>query len=192
MDPDAGASAVRFARSIIEDETGGAPEHIDVPDGFYEPKGAFVTLKTYPDGDLRGCIGIPLPVLPLRDALEEAARSACHDPRFIDLEHHELKGLTVEVTILDVPKALECSRSELPDNIVIGRDGLIISFRGRRGLLLPQVPEEQGWDAVEYLEGLCRKAGLPRDAWKDERCEISAFSGKIFFEIEPYGNITEG
>ena len=192
MDQEYGASAVRFARSVIENETGRTSGEVTVPDGFSNPKGAFVTLKTFPEGDLRGCIGIPLPVLPLCDALVEAARAACHDPRFIDLEQSELDRVTVEVTVLDVPHIIDCPREELPSNIVIGRDGLIISYRGRRGLLLPQVPEEQGWDVMDYLEGTCMKAGLPRGTWKDERAEISAFSGKVFHEVTPYGDITEG
>ena len=192
MDMEHGTLAVRFARSVIEDEIGNMSEGIGLPDTFSERKGAFVTLKTFPEGELRGCIGIPLPILPLSEALEEAARAACHDPRFMDLEGSESKGLTVEVTVLEVPHILDCPREELPSNIVIGRDGLIISFRGRKGLLLPQVPEEQGWDIMDYLEGICMKAGLPRGTWRDERAEISAFSGKVFHEVSPYGEITEG
>ena len=192
MDMEHGTLAVRFARSVIEDEIGNMSEVIELPDTFSERKGAFVTLKTFPEGELRGCIGIPLPILPLSEALEEAARAACHDPRFMDLEGSESKGLTVEVTVLEVPHILDCPREELPSNIVIGRDGLIISFRGRKGLLLPQVPEEQGWDIMDYLEGICMKAGLPRGTWRDERAEISAFSGKVFHEVTPYGDVTEG
>ena len=192
MDMEHGTLAVRFARSVIEDEIGNMSEVIELPDTFSERKGAFVTLKTFPEGELRGCIGIPLPILPLSEALEEAARAACHDPRFMDLEGSESKGLTVEVTVLEVPHILDCPREELPSNIVIGRDGLIISFRGRKGLLLPQVPEEHGWDIMDYLEGICMKAGLPRGTWRDERAEISAFSGKVFHEVTPYGDITEG
>jgi AMMECR1 domain-containing protein len=67
-----------------------------------------------------------------------------------------------------------------------------ISYRGRRGLLLPQVPGELGWDVMEYLEGLCMKAGLPRGTWKDTEAEISSFGGKVFHEAEPYGDIREG
>ena len=184
--------AVRFARSVIENETGKASGSVELPETFSEPKGAFVTLKTFPDGELRGCIGIPLPVLPLSEALEEAARSACHDPRFIDLDMSELEDITVEVTVLDVPQVLDCPKDEIPSRIVVGRDGLIISYRGRRGLLLPQVPEEQGWDVMDYLDGICMKAGLPRGTWKDERSKLSTFSGKVFHEVTPYGDITEG
>lgn len=192
MNIEEGTLAVRFARSVVENCTGKVFERVILPDSFSEPRGAFVTLKTYPDGDLRGCIGIPFPVLPLGEALAEAGSSVCHDPRFPALRKYELENVTVEVTILEVPEVMDCPRSELPSKIVIGRDGLMISYRGRRGLLLPQVPEEQGWDVNDYLEGLCMKAGLPRDAWKEEDAEISAFGGKVFHEVAPYGDITEG
>jgi uncharacterized protein (TIGR00296 family) len=192
MSPGCGISAVRFARSVVENETGKSSGMVVPPEGLSEPKGAFVTLRTFPDGGLRGCIGIPLPIMPLYRALEEAARGACHDPRFSDLGPHELDNLTVEVTILVVPRVLDCPRGGLPSEIVIGRDGLIISYRGRRGLLLPQVPGELGWDVMEYLEGLCMKAGLPRGTWKDTEAEISSFGGKVFHEAEPYGDIREG
>ena len=189
---DDGTLAVKFARTVIERETGRSSIRLRLPDSFFDRKGVFVTLKTFPDGDLRGCIGIPLPVLSLAEALEEAARSACHDPRFMDLDMSELDDITVEVTVLNVPRALDCPKDEIPSRIVIGRDGLILSYRGRKGLLLPQVPEEQGWDVMDYLDGICMKAGLPRGTWKEEGSELSTFSGKIFHEVTPYGDITEG
>lgn len=192
MDIEEGTLAVRFARSVIENNTGNVFGRVDLPDTFAEPRGAFVTLRTYPEGHLRGCIGIPYPVIPLCEALTEAAASACHDPRFPVLGRDELAHVTVEVTVLDLPKVLDCPRDELPDNIVVGRDGLIISYRGRRGLLLPQVPEEQGWDVHDYLEGICMKAGLPPGTWREEGAEISVFGGKVFHEMTPYGDISRG
>src|SRR5208282_3435783 len=63
--------------------------------------------------------------------------------------------------------------------IEIGRHGLLISERGRRGLLLPQVPVERGWDATTFLEQTCRKAGLPLDAWR-AGATIEAFTAEIF------------
>jgi len=192
MNLNEGILAVRFARSVIENNTGKVFGRVHLTESFTEPRGAFVTLKTYPDNRLRGCIGIPYPMLPLCDALTEAAKSACMDPRFPILEQHELEHITVEVTILDLPRVLDCPKSEVPSNIEIGKHGLIISYKGRRGLLLPQVPEEQGWNIQEYLEGICMKAGILPDAWKDECAEISVFGGKVFHEEEPYGDITEG
>ena len=158
MAPCDGETAVRFARKVIESETGKGSMSQIPDEGFDARSGVFVTLNTHPEHELRGCIGIPYPVMPLSMALEEAARSACHDPRFPDLSADEVDGVTVEVTILSEPVPICLPASELPSAIEIGRDGLMIAFRGRRGLFLPQVPVEQGWDTLEYLDMLCVKA----------------------------------
>jgi AMMECR1 domain-containing protein len=63
--------------------------------------------------------------------------------------------------------------------VEIGRDGLIITLHGHRGLLLPQVPVEHGWDRARFVEEACRKAGLPRDAWK-YGAAVEAFSAEVF------------
>ncbi len=186
-----GDEAVALARAAIRSETEGIPMHAPVGDPrFGEPSGAFVTLETYPIRDLRGCIGYPMPVLPLGDAIEQAARSACHDPRFPDLEPSEVPHVTVEVTVLTVPKEVpHDSPEDLLSKIEIGRDGLIIELFGRRGLLLPQVPVEWGWDAREFLDHLSVKAGLPPDAWTSPGARISAFGGDVYSEESPGGEI---
>ena len=136
-----GTAAVRAARRFAEAETKGETAETSLPDDFSEKKGVFVTISEYPSGHLRGCIGYPMPVFPLRDALKLSAEAACHDPRFNDLEFSETSRCTFEVTILTVPKKLQFrSPDELVSMIKIGRDGLILSYRGSRGLLLPQVP----------------------------------------------------
>ena len=76
-------------------------------------------------------------------------------------------------------------------NIEIGRDGLIVEQGFYKGLLLPQVPVEQGWDKEEFLSNTCMKAGLMPDAWFDNSTKISRFSGQIFTEISPGGEIKE-
>ena len=189
-----GSEAVGLARAAIDSEVGGTDLNHEVSDGrFREASGAFVTLSTYPGHDLRGCIGFPMPFLPLGKAIEEAARAACHDPRFPDLGADEVDRITVEVTVLTVPEEI---RADGPDDllaqVVVGRDGLIIDYRGRRGLLLPQVPVEWGWDAGEYLTHLSLKAGLPPDAWTYEGARISAFRGEIYTEASPRGEVVEG
>ena len=184
-----GIRAVKAARSAIRSETAGERFERPEGDGFADEKGVFVTLSTYPGHGLRGCIGIPLPVLPLGEALEEAARSACHDPRFPDLREEELAHLTLEVTIMTVPQVMPYPKSELPGRIEIGRHGLIITCGRRRGLLLPQVPVEWGWGAEEFLENLSMKAGLPPDAWKRGDSVIESFEGEIFKETSPDGDI---
>ncbi len=192
MDTEDGILAVKAARASIEAETRGMEPEIELPASFDKKGGVFVTINTYPQGNLRGCIGYPEPVFPLRDALIHSAESACHDPRFMPLSFKESQNCTVEVTILSEPVLSECSKEELPKNIVIGRDGLIIQFGRRRGLLLPQVPVEWGWDVDEYLQQICAKACLPPDAWKLKDSMIWTFSGEIFHELSPKGEIVRG
>ena len=192
MELEEGIFAVQAARRSIEAETVGLSPDIDFPESFDRKSGVFVTINTYPKGDLRGCIGYPEPVYPLKDALVFSAQSACHDPRFMPLSEKESVNCTVEVTILSPPVVMDCAREELPKNIVIGSDGLIIQFGRRRGLLLPQVPVEWGWDAEEFLVHLCAKAGLPSDAWKLKDADILSFTGEIFHETSPRGEIVRG
>lgn len=192
IDDGCGFRAVRATRETVLSETSGKRSSILRDGEFGCERGVFVTLSTYPDHGLRGCIGIPMPVLPLGEALDEAARSACHDPRFPDLRSEELAHVTVEVTVMTVPQRIECTKAELPRRIEIGRHGLIITCGRRRGLLLPQVPVEWGWDTEEYLEHLSVKAGLPPDAWKRDDAIIESFEGEIFHETSPGGEIVRG
>ena len=192
MDTEDGILAVKAARSSIEAETQGLSPELDLPRSFDRKSGVFVTINTYPDGNLRGCIGYPEPVYPLKDALVFSAQSACHDPRFMPLSLKEAVNCTVEVTILSPPVLIECDKKELPKKIVIGRDGLIIQFGRRRGLLLPQVPVEWGWDQEEFLRQLSAKAGLPYDAWTLKDSTIWSFTGEIFHELSPKGEIVRG
>jgi uncharacterized protein (TIGR00296 family) len=193
MDVSDGIIAVKAARRTIEAETEGRDPNIVLPHSFDADSGVFVTLKTYPSMELRGCIGYPDPILPLCEALVHSAQSACHDPRFPDLSRSETDYCVVEVTILTPPKMIDVkNKAELPGKIVIGRDGLIITFGRRRGLLLPQVPVEWRWNAEEYLEQLSIKAGLPPDAWKMRDSEIYSFAGEIFSESTPGGDIVRG
>ena len=192
MEIDEGIIAVKAARSSIEAETVGLSPDIEFPKSFDRKSGVFVTINTYPQGNLRGCIGYPDPAYPLKDALVYSAQSACHDPRFMPLSERESVNCTVEVTILSQPVEMECEKNDLPKNIVIGRDGLIIQLGRSRGLLLPQVPVEWGWGPEEFLEQLCAKAGLPSDAWKLKETAIFSFTGEIFKEISPRGEIERG
>ena len=191
VDDALGAAAVRAAREVVSNEVSGATYSIPEAPEFGELRGVFVTLNTYPTGELRGCIGYPYPIMPLGVALEGAARSACHDPRFPDLRSSELDGITVEVTVLTPPEDVEFSGpADLLKKIEIGRDGLIIECRGRRGLLLPQVPVEWGWDAEEYLANLAYKAGLPPSAWMWDGARIQSFRGEVFSEPSPGAEAT--
>ena len=189
-DMEDGITIVRAARGIVEAEAARRTAKYDPRYNGYA--GVFVTLKTHPDGELRGCIGYPEPVYPLSEALFRAAKGVCHDPRFPPLSEHETEKVTVEVTILSPPSLLTGSKDEIMRSIVIGRDGLMMESPWGRGLLLPQVPVEWNWDVTEYLESLSRKAGRRKDAWKDEDSKIYSFTGEIFSETVPNGEIERG
>ena len=188
-----GTAAVRFARTVVEQYvTYHTTPSSTLGKPFQIKQGVFVTLHTYPDHELRGCIGIPLPVMPLEDALVESAQSATRDPRFFPLTTEELNAIIVEVTILTPPKIIAVKKpTEYPTKIVIGRDGLIVEHGFYKGLLLPQVPIEQQWTVEEFLSNTCMKAGLPPDAWFEKDIKISQFSGQIFTETTPGGPIKE-
>ena len=188
-----GKNTVKFARNIVEQYVRNKTIPPSDLKGFFEEKqGVFVTLHTFPKHDLRGCIGIPLPVMTLREAIIESARSATRDPRFSPLKEKELDNIIIEVTILTKPELIKVNQpQEYVSNIEIGKDGLIVEQGFYKGLLLPQVPVEQSWNKEEFLSHTCMKAGLLPDAWFEESTKISKFSGQIFTEIEPRGEIEE-
>ena len=186
-----GELAVRIAREAVESEalkkdSGG----LEMPDSFRAKRGVFVTLNTHPEGELRGCIGYPEPVYSLGVALVRAAQGACHDPRFPPLSGEELHQVVVEVTILTIPEELVVdNKMDLPQNIEVGKDGLIVERGPFRGLLLPQVPVEWQWDEETFLCHTCMKAGLNPDCWLDRQTRIYRFQGEIFAEEEPKGTV---
>ncbi|MDH7509336.1 MAG: TIGR00296 family protein [Methanomassiliicoccales archaeon] len=186
-----GEVAVKMARKVVDAEARRERvEDISFPETFREKRGVFVTLSTYPDHDLRGCIGYPEPIFSLEKALINAAQSACHDPRFPPLREHELKGIVVEVSILTPPQMIKVSDpKKLPEQIIVGEDGLIVEMGPFRGLLLPQVPVEYGWGAEEFLSHTCMKAGLTPDCWLDKRARFFKFQAEIFAEEKPYGPV---
>jgi AmmeMemoRadiSam system protein A len=148
----------------------------DVDETLRQPAGAFVTLTR--DGDLRGCIGSIRAVEPLYKAVTSSAISAAfRDPRFPPLSPGELDYLALEISVMG-----PIERVMKIEEIVVGRDGLIISRGSYAGLLLPQVATEYGWDRRTFLEQTCRKAGLPADAWRAQDCRIEKFSAFVFGE----------
>ncbi|MDH7510181.1 MAG: TIGR00296 family protein [Methanolinea sp.] len=182
LTPEEGRLAVQLARTVLEEKIG--RKHADypaLPPVFSQKRGVFVTLKKR--GELRGCIGFPTPVYPLGQAVCEAALAAAlEDPRFPPLRSDELPEIRIEVTVLSVPVPLTCRPVDRPRNVIIGTHGLIVRGMGRSGLLLPQVPLEWGWDAAEFLDHACQKAGLAGGCWKDGRVEVYTFEGQIFEE----------
>ena len=151
--------------------------------------GVFVTIND--KSGLRGCIGFPLAVKKLSDALTNAAIAAStDDPRFPSVKQDELNDLVFEVTVLSDTKEISGnSPDEIINSIKIGRDGLIIEKDLQSGLLLPQVPVEYNWNIEDFLKHTCHKAGLSSESWKDKTTKISKFQGVIFREILPNGEI---
>ncbi|MDJ0270441.1 MAG: TIGR00296 family protein [Aigarchaeota archaeon] len=190
-----GALLVRTAREAIELflERGEIMDAQNTEDILSEKRGVFVTLNTYPNMMLRGCIGFPYPIMPLMEAVIKAAISAAvNDPRFPPLTRGELDNVVVEVSVLTPPEEIAVSKpSELAKEIVIGRDGLIIESNEGSGLLLPQVAVEEGWDAEEFLTHLCIKAGLRPTYWLEGRATIKRFTAQIFAEKTPKGDVVE-
>ena len=162
------------------------------PERLFEKKGVFVTIKTYPNKELRGCIGYPEPIMPLVLATIDAAiAAAVNDPRFYPVTPQEFDNLAFEVTVLTPPQPIDAEPEDRPKVIRVGRDGLIVRCGFHSGLLLPQVPVEWGWSEEEFLSQTCVKAGLSPDCWLRPDCKFYKFQGQIFTEVEPYGEVVE-
>ena len=141
-----------------------------------EPRGAFTTI--YFHGNLRGCVGYVFPVASLYRTVAETARAAAfEDTRFSPVSPQEAPELDVSLSILSPLRVIT------PEEVEIGRHGLVVSHGGRRGLLLPQVPIEHQWDRATFMEQTCRKAGLPLDAWR-QGATLEAFTAEVFGDRE--------
>ncbi|MFP4654969.1 MAG: TIGR00296 family protein [Methanohalobium sp.] len=190
---DDGKEAVKLARDAIETylETGDFvdPSRFELSSIFKEYRGVFVTLNK--EGNLRGCIGHPYPDSQLDNAIVDSAISAAtRDPRFPPVELPEMDIITIEVTVLTQPEFIEVPPEELPENVEVGKHGLIVKKGYYQGLLLPQVATEQGFDSSEFLSHTCLKAGLSPDEWRKD-AQVYCFEGQIFKENTPRGEILE-
>jgi AmmeMemoRadiSam system protein B/AmmeMemoRadiSam system protein A len=142
-----------------------------------EPRGVFVTLKKR--GDLRGCIGHMVPDRPLAELVAAMAlQSAFEDPRFSPVTARDLPDLEIEISVLTPMKPVSG-----PNDIVVGRDGVLLQKGGKSAVFLPQVAPEQGWGRDEMLSHLSQKAGLPSGAWKDGASFLT-FQAIVFGEAE--------
>ncbi len=186
-----GELAVLAARKVVENYVRGEVQHdLDLPDGFEEKSGVFVTIDTFPARELRGCIGYPEPFFPLREALVKASQEATRDPRFPPLREAELDDIVIEVSLLTPPEEVIARKpKEILKSIVIGRDGLIARKGVFRGLLLPQVAVDWEWDVEEFISHTCMKAGLKSDDWLKGDTRIYKFSAEVFGEKMPRGEI---
>lgn len=188
-----GKLAVSLARRAIEAFVQGKDfkEPRDIPEKFKKKSGVFVTLSSFPDRELRGCIGYPEPIMPLIEALVDSACSAAaRDPRFPPVSVRELGKIVVEVSLLTPPELIKVKDpKEYLQAIIIGRDGLIADNGFGRGLLLPQVPVEYDWSVHEFLDHTCMKAGLPAAAWTERSTNMYRFTAEIFDEVKPAGEV---
>ncbi len=165
-------------RAILEAVRSGHVLDFPPPTGaLKERSGAFVTLHLR--GRLRGCIGQVEPACPLAETVVRCARGAAlEDPRFSPVIADEVGNLNIEVSILS---ALHPAS---PEDVEIGRHGLVVMQGGRRGLLLPQVALERAWLRERFLEETCLKTGLEPNAWKDPETRLWVFTTEIFSEAD--------
>jgi AmmeMemoRadiSam system protein A len=167
---------LRIAREAIAAYVCATPAPVPgAADVLARPGGAFVTL--HKRGDLRGCIGHIEPSEPLGAVVQRCAVAACSaDPRFPPLAADELDAIDIEISLLG-----PLERIAGPQDIVVGRDGLLVERGRQRGLLLPQVATEWNWDAAAFLARTCKKAGLPDDAWENG-ATLWKFEAEVFGE----------
>lgn len=173
---DVAARAVAAAaRGETVPDPGAVARERDVPlaGRLVENGGAFVTLHAH--GELRGCIGTIIGREPLARAVAaNGVAAAVHDPRFAPVTPDELSNITLEVSVLTPLREVAG-----PDDVVVGRHGILLEKNGRHAVFLPQVATEQGWDLATTLAHLCRKAGLPADAWR-QGARLCVFEAEVF------------
>jgi len=173
-----GKLLLKLAKDTISGHFSGIIPSIKDREKLSKKQGVFVTLTK--KGELRGCIGFPVPIYPLWQGVMKAALAAAfQDPRFPPVEEDE--QLEFEVSVLSVPEIIKVNDPrDYPKKIDVGKDGLILELNFHSGLLLPQVPLEYKWDARTFLEQLAVKAGLSRNAWLDDQARIFKFQAQIF------------
>lgn len=169
---------IRVVRETIQAELEARPPHTKdlLQDTLFDQSyGLFVTLTI--QSHLRGCIGFIEGIKPLRLSLPEMAlQAAFHDPRFYPLSKKEFADIEIEISVL---YPLEPVADPL--TIEVGRHGLVAERGYHRGLLLPQVPQEQGWDRERFLNETCHKAGMEAFCWENG-ATLSRFEAEVFGE----------
>jgi AmmeMemoRadiSam system protein A len=172
------STLLRHARATLEAALRGgpAPPPPQAP-ALQRPLGAFVTLHGRDDRELRGCVGLVAADGPLVRVVERmAVAAATSDRRFDQVSAAELPQLVIEVSVLSPLRAIAA------EDVEVGKHGLMVRARDRRGLLLPQVPVEHGWDRRAFLEKTCEKAGLRAADWQLPETELLAFTAQVFGE----------
>ena len=190
-----GEILVRLARRSIERAVLGVGDlavDASVPGSLQRPGAAFVTIEKIHGSSksLRGCIGFFRATRPLAKVVEESAvEAALNDPRFPPLGRDEVDSIVVEVSVLSSPVELSPRPDRRMEEVVVGRDGLIVSKPPHIGLLLPQVAVEHGWDPIIFLTEACIKAGLSPTCWTEKDTKIYRFTASVWAEERPRGPI---
>ncbi len=169
---------LRIARATLKEwlSSGHVPPGAPHKQSLLAPAGVFVSL--HDRDDLRGCIGTTAEAQPLYRAVQDMAVSAAtRDPRFEPVRAEELNLVSIEISVLGGRR-----RVFRPEEIEVGKDGLHLVKGHRKGLLLPQVAVDQGWDASTFFGKTCEKAGLPRADWQSPEAVMEAFSAQVFDE----------
>ncbi len=170
---------LRVARRSLEEHFAGRGPYRPEPENasLRKHRGAFVTLHREPGGELRGCVGMMRAEEPLALTVAQmAVASGTEDGRFEPVTADELPELRIEISALGPMRPIR------PEDVEVGRHGLLISHDGRRGVLLPQVPVEHGWDRETFLDHTCLKAGLVPGTWKEEGVKLLGFTAEVFGE----------
>jgi len=175
-----------LARKVIANTLAGGEGKVSLPENLSsyvnEKRGCFVTL--HKSGQLRGCIGTIIPEERLCDCVKaNAVNAAFRDPRFSPLSHKEFDQIVIEISILTLPKQIHFSDAEdLKRQLRPRQDGVILSQQGwHRATYLPQVWEQLP-NKEDFLQSLCQKASLPRDAWKDPKTTVEVYQAIVFSE----------
>lgn len=183
------ALLLRLARESLGRAVSTGTDAIELPEAARAPptaalaeeRGAFVSLHTH-DGGIRGCVGCMSAARPLAQVVSEmACAAALRDHRFPPMEASELDDVEIEISVLSPAEPVRSI-----DDVEIGRDGLLVVGAGRRGVLLPQVAEERGWDARTFAAHTCMKAGLPPDATERGSAELFRFHAEVFSERDVF------
>jgi AmmeMemoRadiSam system protein A len=170
-------AALHLARTAVVEAVSHRklPEVFPSEGVFAERRGVFVTLHVAKH--LQGCIGVIEASEPLGEAIVRCAASAAlEDPRFAPMIPEQLAELSIEISLLSHVQPIA------PESIEIGRHGLLVRLHAQRGLLLPQVAIEHRLTRQQFLEETCRKAGLPREAWRDPEARLFGFTCEVFSE----------
>jgi AmmeMemoRadiSam system protein A len=170
-------AALQLARTAVVE----AVSHRKLPDAFScegifaERRAVFVTLHV--GKRLQGCIGVIQANEPLGEAIVRCAASAAlEDRRFTPMRTDQLGELSIEISLLSPMQPID------PESIDIGHHGLFVRLHAQQGLLLPQVAVEHRLSCHQFLEETCRKAGLPREAWRDPEAGLFGFTCEVFSE----------